>query len=385
MKQFEDNLFKIKNVERVPGNIINIELRNEMQIIYTDVSDYIDNSPDFGGHDWKNDIGKTIEADIRKINGYYWIKFCKYIEDDLEDSLENNGDYDLQFDCFNQRDFLSRDKIFRTYIDFDKPEMIAIREEIGGKKTFNPTKDFKDYLIEAYLEMDYDLEDISKIYGISIEILKDWIFVYKNKYEPVVPHSYFSVSDDNLRSLLEVGRYNPYKNYGNININSFFISFTYEIPESIRIRFNELFKNKKKKSDDEIAIFLRIYPSLVKELRKDLRNNNKSDYFYKKAINLIPTWAQSPNQYNHRIIRAYFKAYHRFDEPPTKDMIIEICNSDKSCYVDNFQATYSSLKVDGPTTNGKVFIDDGIYVQIWEEVEDVLLKYEHYFYNTKAN
>ena len=32
-----------------------------------------------------------------------------------------------------------------------------------------------------------------------------------------------------------------------------------------------------------------------------------------------------------------------------------------------------------PQSNGKVFIDDGVYVQIWEEVEEVLLKFEKYF------
>ena len=270
--------------------------------------------------------------------------------------------------------------IFESYIDFENPEMISRREEIGGKKELNPNKSFKNYLVEAYLDMNYNLDDISRIYGISLEILKDWIFAYENNYESIVPHGYFTSSNSDLRLLFELYNYNSYKNYSNVNINPFFINFSYEIPENIRSRFNELFKNKNK-SEEEIAKTLKIYPSLVKELKSELKNNNVKDYFYKKALKKIPMWAQNPSQYNHRIIRAYFKAYHRFDEPPTKEMIREICNTDATCYVDNFQATYSSLKADGPTTNGKLFIDDGIYVQIWDELEDTLLKYEKYFYN----
>lgn len=128
----------------------------------------------------------------------------------------------------------------------------------------------------------------------------------------------------------------------------------------------------------------KIAPSLESESKTEI---SKKDNFYKKAEKKIPIWAQKPNQENHKVIRAYFKAYHRFDEPPTKDMMLEICrdHNDKSCFVRNFQATYSSLKADGPTTNGRVFIDDGTNVQIWEEVEDVLLKYEKYFYNIENN
>lgn len=277
------------------------------------------------------------------------------------------------------------DLVFESYIDYDNPEMVARREEIGGKKELKPNSSFKEYLINAYLIMNYKIEDISQIYGISIEILRDWIFVYENNYEVTVPHCYFSTSSQSdFRFLWDLYNFNSYKNYSYINTNKFFIHFSYEVSDSIRSSFNEMYK-KKNKTDEEIAKSLKIYPSLVKELKNELKNNNKRDYFYKKALKKIPMWAQNPYQYNHRIIRAYFKAYHRFDEPPTKDMIREVCNTDITCYVDNFQATYSSLKADGPTTNGKVFIDDGVYVQIWEEVEEVLLKFEKYFYNDELD
>ncbi|MBO4639886.1 MAG: RNA polymerase sigma factor region1.1 domain-containing protein [Treponema sp.] len=272
--------------------------------------------------------------------------------------------------------------IFESYIDFEDSKKITRREELGGKKDLNPNKVFKDYLINAHFIMNYDLKTISKLYGISIEILEDWIFTYENNYETIVPHCYYSTTLNTdflyIRSLMN---FNSYRNYDNTDTNTFFIDCCYEVPENIRKSFNDLYKSKEIINEEKLAISLKIYPSLVKELKKDLKITNKKDYFYKMALKKIPMWAQNPSQYNHKLIRAYFKAYHRFDEPPTKNMIKEICDTDKTCYVENFQATYSSLKADGPNTNGKVFIDDGNYVQIWEEIEDILLRFEKYFYN----
>lgn len=294
-------------------------------------------------------------------------------------------------DSFNKNN--KDDLIFESYIDFDDQEMIARREELGGKKELNPNKAFKEYLINAFCIMDYETDFISHLYGISEEILKDWIFEYKNRYEVIVPHCYFNGKKTDLWELQRKYKKSfKFHHYASEVLphfhydfsNKFFISSDYEIPENIKTKFTEMYRQKNK-TDEEIAIALKIYPSLVKQLKDELLNINKKDYFYKKALKKIPMWAQKPYQDNHKIIRAFFKAYHRFDEPPTKDMIRELCDTDSTCYVDNFQATYSSLKADGPTTNGKVFIDDGIYVQIWEEVEDVLLKFEKYFYNDELD
>ena len=38
------------------------------------------------------------------------------------------------------------------------------------------------------------------------------------------------------------------------------------------------------------------------------QNEDTNKDFYGKAIQRIPIWAVKPNQYNHKIIRAYFKA-----------------------------------------------------------------------------
>lgn len=112
-------------------------------------------------------------------------------------------------------------------------------------------------------------------------------------------------------------------------------------------------------------------------------SNNQSNPYYKKALHKILGWAFAPNQQNHKLIKAYFKAFHRFDEPPTKAAIRKICSdiNNQDFYVRDFVGTYNSLKADGERTNGKVFEDDGEYVRIWEEVEEELLKYEKFFYD----
>ena len=48
-------------------------------------------------------------------------------------------------------------------------------------------------------------------------------------------------------------------------------------------------------------------------------------------------------------------------------------------YVKNCLSTYNSLKIDGPTTNGKVFEDDSNRVIIWEHVKTELEKYKDTF------
>ena len=92
-----NDCFFIKNVEIVPGNQINKNWHRDMQIISTDKSDFIDDIPQFGGHDWKQDIGKSVEARENYSAGYYWLKFYKYAEEtkfcDTEEELPL--DYDI--------------------------------------------------------------------------------------------------------------------------------------------------------------------------------------------------------------------------------------------------------------------------------------------------
>jgi hypothetical protein len=110
------------------------------------------------------------------------------------------------------------------------------------------------------------------------------------------------------------------------------------------------------------------------------QNESANKDFYGKAIQRIPVWALKPNQYNHKIIRAYFKALETTGRA-TIDMMERLC-SDKNnseLYVPTFKNNYSQMKLDGPKSHGKVFEDDGDTVTIWHEVEDTLIKYKSSF------
>ena len=102
--------------------------------------------------------------------------------------------------------------------------------------------------------------------------------------------------------------------------------------------------------------------------------------YYGKAIQRIPVWALKPNQYNHKIIRAFFEAEKATGEEHLSTM--ERLCSDKNhseLYVPTFKNNYSQMKLDGPKSHGKVFEDDGDRVWIWEEVEEVLRRHKGSF------
>lgn len=103
--------------------------------------------------------------------------------------------------------------------------------------------------------------------------------------------------------------------------------------------------------------------------------------YYGKAIQRIPVWALKPSQYNHKIIKAYFLSVDINGEA-NLHMMERLC-SDKErpdLYVPTFRNNYSQMKLDGPKSHGKVFEDDGNRVWIWDEVEEILMKYKESFY-----
>ena len=115
-----------------------------------------------------------------------------------------------------------------------------------------------------------------------------------------------------------------------------------------------------------------------KTVARQSEDTNKD--FYGKANQRIPVWAIKPNQYNHKIIRAYFKALAATGRA-TIDMMERLCSDENNpeLYVPTFKNNYSQMKLDGPKSHGKVFEDDGETVTIWREVEDTLMKYKSSF------
>lgn len=115
------------------------------------------------------------------------------------------------------------------------------------------------------------------------------------------------------------------------------------------------------------------------------QNEDINKDFYGKANQRIPVWAVKPNQYNHKIIRAYFTAVDIAGKA-TIAMMEQLC-SDKEhldLYVPTFKNNYSQMKLDGPKSHGKVFEDNGDEVWIWSEVEITLIKYKASFYSEEV-
>ena len=110
------------------------------------------------------------------------------------------------------------------------------------------------------------------------------------------------------------------------------------------------------------------------------QNEDINKDFYGKAIQRIPIWAVKPNQYNHKIIRAYFKAVAATGRA-TIDMMERLCSDENNLelYVPTFKNNYSQMKLDGPKSHGKVFEGcDRVWIGASREV---LMKYKINFCN----
>ncbi len=119
-----------------------------------------------------------------------------------------------------------------------------------------------------------------------------------------------------------------------------------------------------------------VYSTPVVEKKKE---DNSSEY-YRKAAKRIPQWADKPDQFNHKIVRAFFTA-QEMDENVTIAAMERLCSDENSpeLYVPKFKGNYDNMKLDTSNSHGKVFEDDGTNVRIWEEVEEVLLQYRDKF------
>lgn len=69
--------YTIKDVSIVAGESLCAYWHRNMQKITTNNGTFIDNLPENGGHNWKQEIGKTLECEINKSKGQYWIKLKK--------------------------------------------------------------------------------------------------------------------------------------------------------------------------------------------------------------------------------------------------------------------------------------------------------------------
>lgn len=127
--------------------------------------------------------------------------------------------------------------------------------------------------------------------------------------------------------------------------------------------------------------------SIIVNKKTIIEDDNYNNYLdpnsekYGKAINRIPKWAYNKDQYNHKIIKAFFEIEQE-DGEVYKDDLRRRCTNRityPNTYCPTFEANYSSMKTDSGNSHGKVFVEDNAKVYIWDEVKDMLIKYKRHF------
>lgn len=164
-------------------------------------------------------------------------------------------------------------------------------------------------------------------------------------------------------------------------------NITFTVDSDVYEKFNIALSLSRELSDEAANACLRWYiaqafgnASKVYTPKATKQTDTNKD-FYGKALQRIPMWALKPNQYNHKIIKAYFMSID-IAEHATLMMMERLCsNKDRpDLYVPTFRNNYAQMKLDGPKSHGKVFEDDSDRVWIWDEVEETLMQYKSSFY-----
>ena len=109
----------------------------------------------------------------------------------------------------------------------------------------------------------------------------------------------------------------------------------------------------------------------------------RPDYWQEwgKAINRIPRWARKPQQYNHKILRAFFELQRELGNV-TLEALRGRCSDPlghPDTYVPHFDNNFTQMKFDNGNSHGKVFEEQDGYITIWDRISDTLLRYRDYF------
>lgn len=120
---------------------------------------------------------------------------------------------------------------------------------------------------------------------------------------------------------------------------------------------------------------------LIPQNENVLNDNKNRNENYAKAMRKIPTWARKPHQNNHKIIKAYFQIQEE-KGVVNVDELAERCSDSenyKSTYCADFKGNFAQMKTDAGNSHGKVFVVEDTYVEIWEVVEELLMKNKELF------
>jgi hypothetical protein len=150
------------------------------------------------------------------------------------------------------------------------------------------------------------------------------------------------------------------------------------------LEFENSFRNEHDQIEDTILILCRSchtkydkkeVTSYAKTNIPRVKNTILNNNFQK--LDRIQMWANKPNQYNHKIIRAYLELSKKGDVDLNK---LERKCSDKNhrpeLFVPRFKGNFASMKTDKGNAHGKVFYEIGNYVYVYPEA---LTKIKNYF------
>lgn len=168
-------------------------------------------------------------------------------------------------------------------------------------------------------------------------------------------------------------------------------TFECSIKEDVVDKFNLALMLNKEKADDVIEKYMMLYISSSfsnasktykgTKISKVTRVNNVMSVDTGKAKNRIPKWAIKPEQYNHKIVRAFFQVESEFGHVPL-DALDKRCSDEMtypSTYVRDFRGNFNQMKIDAPKSHGKVFEIENGNVVIWEFVKETLMEHKEYF------
>ena len=102
-----------------------------------------------------------------------------------------------------------------------------------------------------------------------------------------------------------------------------------------------------------------------------------------KAISRIPRWAKNPQQYNHKILRAFFELQQELGlGHVTLDALRKRCSDPTAhpkTFVPHFDNNYTQMKFDNGNSHGKVFEERDGFITLWDRINDPIIRYRDYF------
>jgi len=177
----------------------------------------------------------------------------------------------------------------------------------------------------------------------------------------------------------------------------------YEIKLTIESDLSAMFtfalQLNKESQEDVLTNFIKQYISdSFSKVSKVVSPKSTSKVYYEleqvdfdsdnaKALRRIPLWAQKPQQFNHRIIKAYFQIQGESDRV-TVDALSNRCSDPikyPATYTPGFYGNFASMKTDAGNSHGKVFEVEHDIVSIWPKISSTLNEYKSSFIGSEEN